>query len=269
MRKARRELEQSLRLADAVLMVLDARAPASTRHLELERSLRNRPIILVLNKEDLAEKEATRAWIQTLSQEGATAVALTSTGGQGAGPLRPHLERIRQRLHQDLAAKGVRPRPPRLIVAGVPNVGKSSLLNRLVGRKRAKTGAKPGVTRGPQWVVAEGLWQVLDTPGILYPRIQGAEQFTHLLAVGCVRREAVAFDEAAGRLVQILAERGLREELLGPCEVSDSPVENLIRVARHKTYFQHGEVDVERAAHWLLQSFAEGRFGRITLERIA
>ncbi|MGE0491756.1 MAG: ribosome biogenesis GTPase YlqF [Vulcanimicrobiota bacterium] len=268
MARARRRLEGNLKLADAVLTVLDCRIPATSRHLELEASLaeRNMPILLVLNKADLADPQLTKRWLEQLKREGVTAVAMSSQQGRGAGPLRPHLDRLREKVAERFEHKGVRARDPRLLVVGLPNVGKSSLLNRLVGKSRAKTGRKPGVTRGAQWVVAQGKWQVLDTPGILYPRIETEQQLAYLAAVGCVKRDVLPFEDVARHLLMALVERDLAEPMLGEPPYPE-PHLLIEALARQKGFLlKGGRLDIERATTWLLAQFFEGKVGPVTLE---
>ena len=171
--------------------MLDARAPVSTRHLDLEVILNQRytPFVLVLNKADLAEERQTEKWRAHLKSEGFKVVEMSALKGHGTGPLTPMLEQLEKEINRKRQAKGLLPRDVRLMVAGLPNSGKSTLLNRLVGQTRFKAGAKPGLTRGAQWVTVAGRFQLLDTPGILYPRIEGQQVLSILSAIGSVRRD--------------------------------------------------------------------------------
>lgn len=218
--KAKRELEQNLKLADAVLLMLDARAPVSTRHPELEAILFNRstPFVLVLNKMDLAEPAETQKWRKQLSDAGFYVVEMNSLQGRGPGPLNSLLQRVESELNQKRKAKGLLPREPRLMVAGLPNSGKSTLLNRLVGQTRFKAGKKPGLTRGAQWVRVANRYQLLDTPGILYPRIEGERSLSVLAATGQVKRDVLPQERVAARLLKLLQERERLHEFLPELE---------------------------------------------------
>ncbi len=269
MRKALRRLEETLALADGVLMVLDARIPASSRQPELEELLRRKgkEALLVLNKADLAEKAQTDRWLAFLRQEGHRVAAMRAVTGRGPGPLENPLERLRQAVHAQRRKRGLLPRDPRLVVVGIPNVGKSSLLNRLAGASRAKTGAKPGVTRGNQWVAVPGKWQILDSPGILYPRIEGEEILTSLAATSCVSLDAIPLERAGGLLLERLIRLGHPPSGMQARDSEAGPEALLGEMACLKSFLLNGqEPDLPRTARWLLQAFARGELGAITLE---
>lgn len=269
MRKALRKLEEMLALADAVLLVMDARIPASSRQPDLEALLRRKQkeTLLILNKADLAEEGETERWLATLRREGHHAASMRAVAARaGAGPLEQPIARLREAVNAQRKKRGLLPRDPRLVVAGIPNVGKSSLLNRLAGATRARTGAKPGVTRGPQWVAVPGKWQILDSPGILYPRIEGEETLTSLAATSCVSLDAIPLERVGGLLLHRLARRGRALDLLGG-ETTGEPEDLLDRLARRRKFMLPGDqADLPRAARWLLQSFGRGDLGTITLE---
>ena len=277
MRKALRQLESQLELADVVLLVLDARLPRSSRQPELEELLarKRKELIFVLNKSDLAQAEETERWLAWFKKAQLRAVSMRSSSGRGAGPLEQSLAQVRQQLNTKRQAKGMRPRDPRLVVAGIPNVGKSSLLNRLAGATRAKTGAKPGVTRGNQWVSVEGKWQILDSPGILYPKIEDAQTLMALAAASCVRHEAIPQELAGQLLLETLWERQLRPPFI-PLSLWEewqgensplTPEERLAQLAwAKKLTIANKEPDIPRCAHHLLQAFAQGEMAPLTLE---
>jgi ribosome biogenesis GTPase A len=274
MRKAMRLLEEKVDLADAVLWVVDARVVNSSRHPFLEQSLRQKgkSLVLVLNKADLAEEPVTRAWLRRLRDEGLLAAALASTQGRGPGPLAGILEEVRRRVQAARHKQRLLPRDPRLVVAGIPNVGKSSLLNRLVGRGRARTGARPGLTRGQQWVRLPGKWEVLDTPGILYPRIEGEQHLAALAAAGNLPLEVIPVERAAGQLLARLRQLGRLGELVSdresPPPPEADPAELLARCGGRRGFLlPGGEVDLVRTSRWLLGGFARGSLGAVSLER--
>ena len=241
--KAKRELEANLKLADAVLVMLDSRAPVSTRHPELEQILESRscPFGLVLNKCDLSENDQTDRWCRVLRDEDMSVVRMNSVKGRGPGALTSLLDGVEKAVNQRRERKGLLPREPRLMVCGLPNSGKSTLLNRLVGKNRFKAGKKPGLTRGAQWVRVANRYQLLDSPGILYPRIEGETSLSILAAIGSVKRQVLPQEKVARRLLQILHERGRLDEFLPELEGRDWEREPLICLADVWGYQSKGE----------------------------
>lgn len=262
MKTAWRMLEEQLKEIDLVLFLLDARIPRSCQHPQLLQSLRKRPVeqIWILNKVDLADAEQTRLWAAHLREQH-TVIEMASKSGTGLGALRQPLTQLKERLAEKRSGRSLLERPVRLMVIGLPNVGKSSLLNRLVGRSSAKTGKKPGLTRGKSnWVSGPEGIQVRDTPGILYPRIETWEQLSHLTACGNVKAEIVPRFEVATVLMQRLAQLGLSSQLPSACTT-------LEELGQRLGFLQKGgTVDLERAAAWLFNQCFDGKLGNITWE---
>lgn len=271
--KAKRELENNLKLTDAVLLMLDARAPMLTRHPELEEILKQRssPFVLVLNKADLAEEAETERWRQHLKSDGFKVVEMSALKGRGTGPLTPMLDQLEKEVNEKRARKGLLPRDVRLMVAGLPNSGKSTLLNRFVGRGRFKSGKKPGLTRGAQWVTVAGRFQLLDTPGILYPRIDGESALSVLAALGSVRRDILPMVTVARTLMQELDRRGRLLELVPALEGVSSEAwtaEPLVRLAQVWNFVESGDdQQTRRAFDRFLNLYVEKGF-RITWQPV-
>ena len=262
MKSAWRMLEEQLKEIDVVLFLLDARIPRSCQHSQLLDSLRKRPVeqIWVLNKVDLADPQQTRQWAAELRKLHQV-VETQSKSGSGLGPLKQPLLAVKDRLAEKRSGRSLLERPLRLMVVGLPNLGKSSMLNKLVGRASAKTGKKPGLTRGKSnWVSGPEGIQVRDTPGILYPRIETWQQLAHLTACGNVKADVIPRFEVATILLRRLHELGLQERL-------PAPVLSLEELGRKLGFLQKGGiVDEERAASWLFNQCFDGKLGTITWE---
>ncbi|MBO7452189.1 MAG: ribosome biogenesis GTPase YlqF, partial [Clostridiales bacterium] len=189
MRKALNDVQENLKLVDIVFETCDARIPFSSRNPELDKIIGNKPRVVILNKSDLADPKATKAWIEYLKGKGVAAVALESTKKKGLDDLIKESRRLCADLLEKAAAKGRIGRPIRAMVVGVPNTGKSTLINALCGRKVAVTGDKPGVTRAPKWVKTDGQLELMDMPGVLWPKIATKRSQLVLTATGAVKQE--------------------------------------------------------------------------------
>lgn len=275
MAKTRRKIRESLSLVDMVVEVLDARIPYSSRNPELPELTAGRPRMVVLNKADMADETTTRAWIAAFRQQGVKAIAVDSKSGQGIAAFVPAM---RETLADKLAvweAKGMGGRPLRAMVAGIPNVGKSSLINRLARGGKAKVEDRPGVTRNNQWfVIADGA-QLLDTPGVLWPKFEDQKVARRLAYTGAIRDQILDCEELACRLLVLLG-RDYPDLLRERYKLDEADLEEagsdgwelLQRIGRRRGMLvAGGEIDTERAAVMLLDEFRGAKIGRITLER--
>ncbi|NLZ38119.1 MAG: ribosome biogenesis GTPase YlqF [Firmicutes bacterium] len=265
MAKAKRLLRENLKLVDAVIEVLDARIPASSQNPDIRQILQNRPVVAVLTRPDLADPEETEKWLQLLGRQYFIAAAVNARMGTGIKRLFAGLKSIpKRRKHKR--------RPLRLMVAGIPNVGKSSLINRLIGRNAAITGDKPGVTTGKQWIRLPGDLELLDTPGLLWPKIANKEQAFCLAAVGSIKDEIINLLELGHELIKYFerhAQQNIYQRYKIETEIKD-PNEIMIEIGKRRGCLRKGgEVDLEAAARILIKDFREGRLGRITLEKAA
>lgn len=275
MAKTRRLMQKNLGLVDIVVELADARLPQGSRNPELDSLLGKKPRLLLLNKSDWAEERETRKWLDWYRERGIPAIAADCRSGKGLGQLMPT---VRQALAEKIKAwerKGMGGRPIRMMVVGIPNVGKSSLLNRLAAGKRAKVEDRPGVTRGKQWVTIPGGAELLDMPGVLWPKFDDPLVGERLAFVGSVKDEVIDIEHLAVRLLEVLSpvygeKIAARYRLdLPPDELSrQEPFHLLEEIGRkRRMLLPGGEVNTERAAVAVVDEFRGGLWGRITLER--
>ena len=224
MAKTRRLMQQNLRLVDLVVELTDARIPQSSRNPEIDRIIGSKPRMLMLNKSDSADEQETRRWLGWYRERGIPAIPADCRTGRGLGQFLPT---VRQVLADQIARweqKGMAGRPIRIMVVGIPNVGKSSLINRLAGNKRAKVEDRPGVTRGKQWVTLNGGVELLDMPGVLWPKFDDPLAGERLAFVGSVKDEVMDIEHLAVRLLEVLAPRE-GEKLAARYHLDLSPAE--------------------------------------------
>lgn len=253
MTKAKRMIQEELKLVDGVIEVVDARLPLSSRNPDLQ-SLTTKPRIMVLTKTDLADPQKTREWIEYWQGQELRALGTDLLQGQGLGEIRQAVAQTFPNLK----------RVPRLVVLGIPNVGKSTLINALTRRKGAKVGARPGVTRGKQWLSAPGIL-LLDSPGILWPKFEDQEVAKRLALVASIRDEIFDQGEIAHWLLKFLAHEypAVLQERYGDLE-SEDPLEAIGR--KRGCLLRGGVVDLNQAAAVVLKDFRTGKLGAITLD---
>ncbi|MGE5507093.1 MAG: ribosome biogenesis GTPase YlqF [Chitinophagales bacterium] len=268
--RARQEILRHLKAVDAVVEVRDARIPAASKNPDADRLLSGIARLVALNKADLADRALTEAWLARLKAEGLPAVATDAQKGSGVRELLAAVENLVEDRLAAWMSKGRQRRPLRLMVVGVPNVGKSSLINRLAGRSGAKTGDKPGVTRGPQWLKVGRDLELLDMPGILWPKIGDPEVGFRLAATGAIEARLFSAEAVALRLVEWLetVRPGTLAARYGvELAATATPEETLEEVGRRRgCLVAGGRVDLERAAATLLSDFRAGRLGGYTLD---
>ena len=268
MKKTRELIEKNLKLVDAVLELTDARIPVSSRNPVIDQIIRNKKRIIVLNKSDLADPAETAGWLSRLKKGSDRACAVDCRSGRGIDQLFGILRVLQEERDEEKSVK----RPLRLMVVGVPNVGKSSLINRLTGRKSATTGNKPGVTRGKQWLALKNGMQLLDTPGILWAKFEDPKVGMKLAFCGSIKDEIMDLENLAFELIKVLLTdySGLLEERYKIEEISSDPLEAMDQIAKKRGFlFSGGRIDYERTARTILDEFRAGKTGRITLEKAA
>ncbi len=265
MTKTRRLIEADLKLVDAVVEVTDARIPESSRNPILDELLGNKPRIMIMNKFDVADEKATLAWKRHYESRGICVIVCDCRSGKGINKFLPTVKRLLSELIERRKARGMIGKALRLMVVGIPNVGKSSFINRMANSKKTKVGDRPGVTRGKQWVSIDKDVELLDMPGILWPKFDDTDVAQKLAFTGAVKDEVV--DTAA--LARSLGERLLMDypELLKARYKIAGEGDILTEIAQKRgMLISGGEPDIERAAAALLDEFRGGKIGRITLD---
>ena len=267
MKKTRELIKDNLKLVDLVIEVLDARIPISSRNPIIDELVGSKPRVIALNKTDIASDKETKRWREYFANEGSTPVAINAQSGSGVSNLLKLLERIENQLSEGK----MRQKPLRMMIVGVPNVGKSSLINRLTGRKSAQIGNKPGVTKGKQWLKLKNGMELLDTPGILWPKFEDNRVGIYLAFCGSIKDEILDLPTLALELIKVLR-RDYPSLLLERYKLDDScleyeDIELLDEICRRRGYILPGKrIDYDRAGKAILDDFRSGKIGRITLE---
>ena len=272
MAKTRRLMKANLPLVDVVVEITDARVPASSRNPEMKNLVGGKPRVVVLNKCDMADEALTAEWIEYYRANGVKAIAMDCRSGKGLNKLVPTVKEVMKKELEKRAAKGMDGKPIRIMVVGIPNVGKSSFINRVAGGKRTKVEDRPGVTRGKQWVTLEKGIDLLDMPGVLWPKFDDKTVGEHLAFTGAIKDDILDTELLAMRLADLLnrewhsllCERyKLKDE-----ETADIEPYDLLSLigAKRGMKVSGGDVNTERAAAMLLDEFRGGKIGRITLE---
>ncbi len=272
MTKTKRQIQASLKLVDAVAEIIDARIPVSSRNPDLNKLLQNKPRLILMNKSDMANATATKMWMDFYAKQGITALAIDCKSGRNLNRVPAAVDAVLKEKIDRLKAKGMKNPTMRLMIVGIPNVGKSSFINKIVKQNRAKVEDRPGVTRGNQWFTISKNLEMLDTPGVLWPRFDDKLVGEHLAFTGAVKDQVVDIELLAVRLLDFL--RRLKPEdfisrfKLETTDLDSTDSYDLLRLIGKKRgmLVSGGEIDTERAAIMLLDEFRGGKLGRITVE---
>ena len=270
MKKARELVEENLKLVDVVVELLDARIPAASANPMLREIVGDKPRIVALNKKDLADEKMTKRWLAYFHAQKLPTVALDSVTGKGMKELLALIEKAAKYRTEKLVSKGVAARKARVMILGIPNVGKSSLINRLAGAAKAKTADKPGVTRAKQWIRIGADVDLLDTPGILWPKFEDPAVGLKLAFTGAVNDEICDLENVAHLLLAALRRdhpERLRERFKFK-EMLPASTEELMEAVGRKRgcLLKGGRINFEKVQHILLSEFRMGKFGKISLE---
>ena len=268
MTKTRRMMQENIKLVDLVIELVDARVPLSSRNPDIDDLGRNKARLLLLNKSDLADEAANEAWSAYFRAKGFQVVKLNSRSGAGFKSVNAAVqEACKEKIERD-RRRGILNRPVRAMVAGIPNVGKSTFINSFAGKACTKTGNKPGVTKGAQWVRLNKQVELLDTPGILWPKFEDQEVGIKLAMIGSIKEEILNTEELSLELLKLLKSRysGTINERYDADEALGE-VELLGEIAKRRgCLMKGGEPDLTKAAAILLEDFRSGKLGKITLE---
>ncbi len=270
MTKTRRMMEDQLKLVDAVCEILDARIPVSSRNPDIDAICGSKPRMVILNRIDMADPAQTKAWAQHFRAQGLAVVQTDCKSRKGISDFVPALRKLLAEKLRRYAEKGQAGRPLKLMIVGIPNVGKSTFINQVAGRKGAKAENRPGVTRGKQWVTVDQGLLLLDTPGILWPKFDDPEVGLRLAWTGAVKDDILDIETLAMKLMEMLWQR-YPEAVTARYKVEAAPDEAgwaLLQQAGRKRGFllSGGEIDTERMARVLLEEYRSCKLGRFTLE---
>ena len=269
MTKTRRQIEADLKLVDAVCEIVDARIPISSRNPDIDSICGNKPRIVILNRMDLADPAATKLWVSYFKEKGIAAVPTDCKSRKGITDFLPAVRSVlKEKIERDLS-RGMK-RPLRVMIVGIPNVGKSTLINQISGRKGAKAENRPGVTRGKQWVTVDGGLLLLDTPGILWPKFEDPNVGMALAYTGAVKEDVIDLEELACRLMELLHKRypqALKERYGIEATEATSGYELLEAGAKKRGFLlARGELHTERMAKVLVDEYRSGKLGKFTFE---
>ncbi|UUX34426.1 ribosome biogenesis GTPase YlqF [Fundicoccus culcitae] len=268
MAKARREATEKINLVDIVIELVDARLPESSRNPIINEIIGNKPRIIVLNKMDMADGAITDYWLNYYQSKGIRAMAIDAQHNKGLKQLQTQCREIMQPYFDKKMAQGVKPRAIRLIILGIPNVGKSTLINRFVGKNQAQTGNKPGVTKAQRWLKFEKDFELLDTPGILWPKFEDPQVGLKLAASGAIKDQLLAIDEITLYVLdfmkQYYPQRLLERYQLTASDLDDQSTTDLFIQMTAKFGYQD---DYEQMGQRILHDFRQLNLGRVSLDR--
>ena len=268
--KTKREIKENLKLVDAVIEIRDARIPNSSKNPDIDQLCKGKPRIILLNKCDLANEKITKEWKKSLENSETVVLEVNALKNDGLKNIKPALLKLLKEKHDRLKAKGLVKITTRVMVVGIPNVGISTFINKMARNNIAKTGDRPGVTKSKQWIKTSIGIELLDTPGVLWPKFEDEQVGLNLAFTGAIKDEIMDIEELAFNLVKKL-EVDFKDELMTRYKLehlSEETIENLDNIARKRgCLISGGNIDYNRIAVILLDEFRGGKIGRISLER--
>lgn len=268
--KTKREIKENLKLVDVVIEIRDARIVKSSANPDIDEICKDKPRIILLNKSDLSEDAITTEWIKVLSSNSIKVIKVNSLNGEGLKAIKPAMLDLMKDKHERLRAKGVANIVMRAMVVGIPNVGKSSFINKMAKNTIAKTGDKPGVTKSKQWIKTNLGIELMDTPGVLWPKFEDEDVALNLAFTGAIKDEIMDIEELALKLVERLQQH-YKDNLKARYKIeklSENPLDNFELIAKKRgAIMSGGNIDYNRAAIMILDEFRAGKIGNISLER--
>ena len=268
--KTKREIQNNLKLVDAVIEIRDARIPKSSKNPDIDTLCAGKPRVILLNKSDLTDPKVTKAWKDSLTNDETIVLEVNALKGEGLNAIKPALLKLLKEKHDRLKAKGLAKITTRAMVVGIPNVGKSTFINKMAKNNIAKTGDRPGVTKNKQWIKTKLGIELMDTPGVLWPKFEDEIVGLNLAFTGAIKDEIMDTEELALKLVERLQETN-PEELMTRyklTELHENPLDNLDAIARKRGAIMAGnKIDYNRIAGIILDEFRGGKIGKISLEK--
>lgn len=269
MAKARREVTEKLKLVDIIFELVDARLPLSSRNPMIDQVIQQKPRLIILNKMDMADERETKKWIEYFESQGARAVAINSLEGKGLQAVTKASKEVLKEKWDRMAAKGIKPRAIRAMIVGIPNVGKSTLINRLAKKSLAKTGNMPGVTKAQQWIKVGKEIELLDTPGILWPKFEDQETGQKLAVTGAIKDSVIQMQELSIYALKFLEKRypDRLEDRYGIDHIDEDLVKTFDHIGKKRHMIgPDGEIDYEMTAEIIIRDIRNQHLGRITFD---
>lgn len=284
MAKTMKQIEEDLKLVDVVIEILDARIPKSSRNPQVEKLIKDKNKIIVLNKEDLADETESKKWVSYFMQNNTNVILCNSNTGNGINKIISQIEKVRSKNSEKMASKGRNFKITRAMILGIPNVGKSSFINRISNKNTMKVANKPGVTVQKQWIRLSNNIELLDTPGVLWPRLDNEKIALNLAYTGTIKNDILEEQEIAYNLIQLLIEQ-FRGNLIKRYNLNEQTVEKILqnkeleeneKIVEIMNYIgekrgailKNNQIDLEKTSKIILEDFRTGKLGRITLEKL-
>lgn len=271
MKKTREGIVNNLKLVDLVIEILDARAPISTKNPDIDNMISNKKKVVVLSKKDLASEDSLNKFIDYYKNNNDYVISINATDKTGISSLIKILDIIKEENYNKNKNKGIINKNLRIMIVGIPNVGKSTLINQIIGKKSAKTGDTPGITKSQQWLKIKGNIELLDTPGILWPKIEDVSVANKLSFLGSIKDSILEIEEIYYEFIQFLINNGKHKKLFSEFDIdtNETDFESISeKIATKRGYKKNKEIDYYRLSNAILNEFRSGKYGKIQLDDI-